>query len=91
MCEVLCYKVVQRKDCVREVFSYNSRCKDFFDDEEQLPVYEWGLLRCKNVQQAANILLIEAPTANVARVVPVNINKNVLFIIDMSGWTTWMI
>ena len=46
----------------------------FFDGREQLSVYEWGLLRCKNVQEAANILLIEAPTANVARVFPVNIN-----------------
>lgn len=54
-------------------------------------MYEWVLLRCKNVQQAANIILIEAPTANVARVVPVNINKNALFILHMSGWTTRMI
>ena len=57
----------------------------FFDDEERLPVHEWGLGRCKNVQEAANILLIEAPSANVSRVVPVNINKNVSFIIDTSA------
>ena len=36
-------------------------------------------------QEAANIILIEAPTANVAIVVPVNINKNVSFILDTSG------
>jgi len=56
----------------------------FFDNEEKLPVYEWGLGRCKNVQEAANILLIEATSANVAKVVPVNVNKNVSFIIDTS-------
>jgi len=57
----------------------------FFDDEERLPVHEWGLGRCKNVHEAANILLIEEPSANVSRVVPVNINKNVSFIIDTSA------
>ena len=29
MCEVLCYKVVQRKDGVCEVLSYNGRFKDY--------------------------------------------------------------
>ena len=45
-------------------------------------MYEWGLSRCKNLQEAPNILLIEALSANIARVVPTNINKNVSFIID---------
>ena len=54
----------------------------FFDNEEKLPMYEWGLGRCKNIQEAANILLIEVTSANIAEVVPVNVNKNVSFIID---------
>lgn len=48
-------------------------------------MYEWGLGRCKNLQEAANILLIEASSANVAEVVPTNINKSVSFIIDTSA------
>lgn len=45
-------------------------------------MYEWGLGRCKNIQEAVNILLIEVTSANIAEVVPVNVNKNVSFIID---------
>ena len=57
----------------------------FYNDDERLPVHEWGLAKEKKINEIADILLNKAGNGtNVATAIPTDVSKNTTFIIDTS-------
>lgn len=57
----------------------------FYDGDERLPVYKWGLSKRMNTDEAAQILLKErSDHTGVATRVPTNISKHSVFVVDTS-------
>ena len=57
----------------------------FYDGDQRLPVYKWGLSKGMNTDEAAEILLKEChDRTGVATRVPTNISKNSVFVVDTS-------
>ena len=57
----------------------------FYDGDQRLPVYKWGLSKGINTDEAAEILLKEhSDHTGVATHVPTNISKKSVFIVDTS-------
>ena len=55
----------------------------FYDGDQRLPIYKWGLSKGMNTDEAAEILLKEpSDRTGVATRVPTNISKNSVFVVD---------
>ncbi|CAH3133603.1 unnamed protein product, partial [Porites lobata] len=58
----------------------------FYDGDQRLPVYKWGLTKGMNTDDAAEILLKPfADRTLMATRVPTNISKNTVFVVDTSN------
>ena len=55
-----------------------------YDNDENLPVYEWGLVKGGKMHEIAEILLNKAKHTQVGTDVPNNVNRNTSFIVDTS-------
>ena len=56
----------------------------WYEGNEDLPVYRWGLKHGMATKEAVKVLLAAAPGPKIASTVPTSISKNVLFVVDTS-------
>ena len=57
----------------------------FYDGDQRLPVYKWGLSKRMNTDKAAEILLREcSDRTGMATRLPTNISKRSVFVVDTS-------
>ena len=57
----------------------------FYDGDQRLPVYKWGLSKRMNADKAAEVLLTEcSDRTGMATRLPTNISKRSVFVVDTS-------